>query len=102
MACGPPLPSNRDAWNYYLFKFEALKRARCSRLVKCGVFIVYFYLSWGCFVRGVDGFLVARELNRQSIHTVCLARAMPTVYSVVLVGSKRKVVGNVGVLAILD
>ena len=69
--------------------------------MECGVSIVDLYLSCGCFVRGVDGFLVAREWNRQSIHTVCLARAMPTVHSDVLVGSRRKVVGNVGVLGIL-
>ena len=85
-----------------MFKLDALKRARCSRLVEYRVSIVELYSSSGYFVGGVDGFLVARELNHQSIHTVCLASAMPTVYSVVLVGSKRKVVGNVGVLAILD
>ena len=84
-----------------MFKFEALKRARCSSLVECGVFIVDLYLSCGCFVGGVDGLVVACELNRQSIHTVCLGRAMATVHSNVLVGSRRKVVGNVGVLGIL-
>jgi len=62
--------------------------------------IVELYLSCGYFVGGVDGFVEERELNRQSIHSVCLGRAMPRVHSDVLVASRRKVVGNVVVLGI--